>query len=453
MVQQKAMAALEKKAAAGDTMAARDLVVLQEQLSAAQSAAQAQILQHPAMGVIQRILNADDIVPFFDAHLWKSELQNTLQGTYEKAVKKQVTGITQKLAGSLRDALSIHQPYNEATAAYAKIVPLYTKEYAAKLRRAALTDPESLVRMIDPRKPTAARMLRDVIVTQSAEGGQAARGQAAWDLVRSAWTHDHVFKGGLAQLETNLGKLPKEFADVFYGDESGAVVLQNLQAIASAYKAALESGAREIAGAKAAGQAGVEGARRAGETAVEAAMRQQAALRGQAAAGVEAARATGRAEVETTRRVAQSTVDQATREAAGVRRLATADVTAARRARRIARAPSIEEIRFGRSSLAGRQPTLEELAAHGIRAFVLGPTQIWGGLSWLKLLRGPAEKDLIEWAAYSSANTQRFVRLVTGPSPTGMAIADLLRAAGIMGDEPLTPAGRPSRRVGAPPPR
>jgi len=409
-LQQKTMQALEKKAATGDARAADDLLVLQEQVNAAQKAAQEQTLQHPAMGVISRILNAGDVVPFFDAHLWKSELQNALQGTYDKAVKKQVTSITQRLTGSLREALAIHEPYNEATAAYAKIVPLYTKEYAARLKKNALSDPESLIRMINPNKPTAARMLRDVLVTQSAEGGDAAGGQRAWDLVRSAWTHTHVLKGGVEKLDANLAKLPEEFSTVFYGDQSGQAVLQNLRQIASAYKVAAAGSEAGIGVAKTVAERGLEQARRVGEAGIE----------------------------------------QATREGAGTRRLAAGDITAARRAKRVAKAPTAEEVRFGHSTVAGKQPTLDELVAHGLRAFVLGPTQIWGGLSWLKLMRGPAEKDLLEWAAYSSANTQRLVGLLTGPSPTGMAIADVLRSSGILSaPEPTKPAAR----VGQPPPR
>lgn len=402
---------LEQSAAAGNRTATQTL----EALTAAQATAQQEVLKHPALGVLQRILNAGDIVPFYDAHLWKSELQNALQGTYDKAVKKQVTSMTQRLTGGLREALRGHAPYDQATAAYQQIVPLYTKEYAARLKKSALTDPESLIRMISPEKPTAARMLRDVLVTQSAEGGDAAGGQRAWDLVRSAWTHSRVLKGGIAQLDANLATLPQEFSSIFYGDQSGQAVLRNLHQLASAYKAATTTSAAGVATAQSAAARGVEQARRLGDASIE----------------------------------------QATRQGADVRRLAAQDITAARQVKRAAGAPTVDELRFAHSTLAGRQPSLDELAAHGLRAFVLGPTQIWGGLSWLKLLHGPAEKDLLEWAAYAPANTQRLVRLLTGPSPTGMAIADVLRASGVLSDgrQPPARAQGPGANVGRQPPR
>lgn len=236
------VARLEQQAAGagGDAGRARAILAAREtvlaDLDAAQAAAHQETLKHGAFEVIQRILNADDVVPFLDTHLWKSELQNALAGTYDKAVKTRVTSITERLAGGLRDALRGNVPYDKATAAYKKIVPLYTKEYAAQLRKEALTDPESLIRAIDPGKPTAARMLRDVLVTQSAVVGKGAQGQRAWDLVRSAWTYTNVMKGGIEQLGKHLDDLPHEFADVFYGDASGSQILQNLRTIASGYR-------------------------------------------------------------------------------------------------------------------------------------------------------------------------------------------------------------------------
>ncbi len=460
------MARLEQQAAAGSKEAAAILKAVggtSAELAAAQEAATRETLKHPAMGVINRILNADDIVPFYDAHLWKSELQNALQGTYDKAVRKQVTSITQKLTGSLREALAVHEPYNRATAAYAEIVPLYTREYAAKLRKAALTDPEALIRMISPNKPTAARMLRDVLVTQSAEGGQPEAGRRAWDLVRSAWTNQNVLKGGVETLDKNLAKLPKEFADVFYGDETGSHVLQNLRQIASAYKAAVEAGGLGVAEAKAAGEAGVEAAREAGRAGVE-------ATREAARFGVESARETGESvvrvarregatEVAGARRARERMVEEATREGAVVRRQAASDIVEARQARRLAREPTLEEIRFRHSTLSGKQPTVEQIGADIARAAILGPQSMWGGLSMMRLLKGPREADLLEWAAYSDAHTRMLVDLLTGPTPTGNAISTVLRMSGVLddleGDQPRHQARQRQRQasgVGMPPP-
>ena len=412
------LARLEQQAAASGSKGsaeARAILAAREKILAdletAQEAAHQETLKHPAMGVISRILNADDVVPFLDAHLWKSELQNALAGTYDKVIKKQVTNITQRLAGGLREALAVHQPYNVATAAYQAIVPLYTKEYAATLRKAAMTDPEALIRTIRAGKPTAARMLRDLLVTQSAEGGKVAEGQAAWDSVRSAWTHQNVLKGGIDALEGNLTKLPKEFSDIFYGDASGQTVLQNIRQIASAYKSAKQTGLFDIAAAKAAGEAQIEATRQAGVRAVE---------------------------------VAQQG-------AAGVRRQAAEDIRGARLAKREARAPTPEELAFSISSVGpGRVLNPAQVFADLARFLALGPAQIWGGLSGMRLLlKGPRGADLIQWAAYSPQRTQLLVKLFTGASPTGHVISGAGRVVGGMIGQP-PPATSP--QVATPPP-
>ena len=93
------------------------LAAMQEAVAGAQAEAEAEQLKHPAMGLITRILNAPDEVPFEAAHLWKVELGNALQGTFDKAERKQVTNLTMHLAGGLRESLRGHAPYDAATAA------------------------------------------------------------------------------------------------------------------------------------------------------------------------------------------------------------------------------------------------------------------------------------------------------------------------------------------------
>ena len=297
------------------------------ELAGAQAEAARETLKHPAMGVLNRILNAPDTVPFYDAHLWKSELQDAIRGTVDNATRSRLTTTTARIAGGLRDALAGHEPYNEATAAYAKIAPLYEEGYGGKFLEQAKHHPESLVQMISPDDPTPTHMLHDLLVKQPASIGKGAEGQQAWDLVRSAWTYKHLLKGGISALDENIEKLSPEFTQAMYGDQAGQQVLQNLKTIGAAFKSAVTT--------------------------------------------------------------------------------------------------------FNRSSLGGSQPSAETLAAHGLRALILGPGEVWGGLSWVKLLTGPEEKDLIEWAAYSPANTRRLVNFVTGPSPTGAAVADFLRSAGL----------------------
>lgn len=382
--------ALEQKAATGDTAAAAILAALEktgtEALEDAQSIAQREMLKHPAMGVINRILNADDVVPFLSAHLWKSELQDALRvgGAYDRAITRQVTRITQRLADGLRDTLRIHEPYNLLTEKYKAVVTAHTKHYAAQFRKLAETDPDALVRMIKTSQPGPTRLLRDLLVGQSAEVGKGAEGQAAWDLVRTAWTQQNVLKGGIEKLGANLAKLPRSFTDVFYGDASGSAVFQRLHTINSAYQAAVTT-AR--AGARA-------GSRQAGR-----------------------------------------------------------DVTGAARALQRGRRPTPTEREFLESSIAGKQLSPSELAAHGIRAVGLGPFQIWGGLSWLKLLTGPQERDLLHWGYLTDAGTEWWIKALTGRNVSGEFLANGFRAAGILNEEsPASPVGQPSP-IGQPPPR
>jgi hypothetical protein len=411
-----AKARLEQQAAAGDATAAATLRAMgggAADLAAAQAEVARETYKHKAMGVLNRILNADDIVPFHDAHLWKSELQEALRDTYDKAQRKQVEAITAKIAGGLREALD-WAPYNQATEAYEAIIPAYTKEYVAAFRKVAQTDPTAIVRDIRPNNPEAARLLRDVLVTQSAEGGQPEAGQRAWDLVRSAWTHQHVLSKGLDGLDAQLQRLTsrpieREFTEIFYGDASGRQVLEHMQTIARTYQAAKAAVPELTAAARQAGEAALEGARAGGDAAVEAA------------------------------RTA----------AAGVRRQAATDIRTARLALREARLPTEAETRYLQSSLARGTLTPEQVGADIVRgALIRG---LWGFLSLMRLARGPRERDLLEWMAYSPARTQTWVRLATGANPTAVGIADLLRGVFQVGGREDQVGRPPDRAQGAGP--
>ena len=400
-------------AASSDPRAAASLAQMQEAVAGAQAEAEGELLKHPALGVINRILNAEEIVPFADAHKFKGELDDALRGTWDKAVKKRVQGITQHLRTGLRSALSVHEPYNAATAAYEAIIPLYTKGIEPQLRRVAVESPGRFVKMISPDEPVMAQMFQDLLVKQAAEGGNAAAGQRAWDGVRSAWTHDRIIKGGIDGLSDRIAKnTPPEFAEVMFGDESGQQILQNLKTIAATHKTALEQGARAEANQQAIGQAGVK-----------------------------ASREIGRQEVERAQATAQASIGAATE-----------GVQTARAARAVAKAPTTAEERFKQASIL---PFTKESAAQLPGADLLrviggSPNSIYWGLSLLRLLHGPRGADLIEWAAYSPQLTQRLVQGLTRPW-AGQGAADVLRAgSGMVGQPPpqsLTP------QVGTPPPR
>ena len=209
---------------------------IQTALAKAQEDQAATTLKHPAMAVLGRIINAEDTVPFHAAHLFKRELDEAIGTAWDKSVRSRVTNITKTARGTLREALGVHEPYNQATAAYQAIAPLYTKGLAPKLRRVAVEDPEAVVRLINPKKPTETAMLRDLLVGQSAKVGQEQAGQQAWDGVRSAWTAENITGGPIEKLGTRLDKLDKDFAHVMYGDPAGQTVLTNLRSISTAYQ-------------------------------------------------------------------------------------------------------------------------------------------------------------------------------------------------------------------------
>jgi hypothetical protein len=232
---------------------------VQQAIAAAQGEAEKDLLKHPAMGVINRILNAEDDVPFAAAHQFKRELDEAVgAGNWDRSVQKRVTNITKGLRGALRERLSVHAPYNRATAHYATIAPLYTKEIAPKLRKLAATRPEALISMIKGGEPTPAKMLRELLTTQAEAGGGGAEGRAAWDQVRASWTHEKILRGGVEKLEGTIGKLDPEFVEVMYGDVSGQQVLANMKAISAAYQQAIAREPAALQAAKAAGRQGLD---------------------------------------------------------------------------------------------------------------------------------------------------------------------------------------------------
>jgi len=338
-------------------------------------------MKHPALGVLGRILNAEDTVPFAATHGFKMELDQALKtrGAWDKGVHDRVTGMTMKLRSVLRESLRGHAPYDQATAAYNAIAPLYTQGLAPKLRKAAIDDPGVAVHQLSPRFPEKARLLRDLLVTQGAAGGGAAEGQAAWDSIRAAWTHDKIMKKvKLGGIEDYFNKLDPDFAGVVYGDQTGSAIKQNLLDIDRAYKAAEQRGQDLVA---------------------------QTAERG--LQGQEMLRQTHRVE-------------------------------------------------------AGKIATERD----ALSASRLGAPPPGGGfLPWKwsltrRLLHGPRSSELLRWAAYSTANTQRVVRALTSPVP-GMAVADVIRLSGlgsilseVVGIPPperSRPAGT-SAGIGSPPP-
>ena len=445
------------KAAAGEVARATP----EGQLAAAQAEATTETLKHPAMGVLQRILNAGDTVPFKDAHLWKVELDNAIRNTRDQTVKSQVASLTQKFTGSLREALrgAGHAPYEAATAAYAKIAPLYTKGVAPRLRKLAVEEPEAIVRLLNPNQPTKARMLVDLLTTQAAEGGDEAAGRQALEAVQSAWVYQNIVRGGIEKLGDRLAKIPQAFKDAFLSGPKAEAVLDNLQLIHTAFQTAVLTG-----------EHGVEAATRAGKAGVASAT----ALASERTAGATAA---GQQTMTAARGVREGIIAQTREHGAAAVEQAAQGIAPAGRALREGKvgiraqeqALAAQQTALGKSSLA---PTLRPEA--GIRAgadllrvgaMAVGAAasplhSIWSTISLFRLLKGPTAADLVHWAALSPTGTRAFVKAITSPVP-GPALAALARSSGILGDstdQPVRPA-RPAHQplparqpVGGPPP-
>jgi hypothetical protein len=213
-----------------------------------------------------------------------------------------------------------------------------------------------------------------------------------------------------------MGKLDPEFADTLFGDESGKMIRQNLQTLSNAYDDAIAKGtianAAQLEAAKTA-EAGVAAARKSGADLLKTTKR----LNRQ---GVQEAQTEAGAKVEGARVAANQQVGYAQGQA-----------DTARRALTTAKAPTAEELKFQRSTLAPKNvQSAEQVGANVLRAATLGPGSIWGGLSLARLLKGPKAADLIEWAAYSPKHTQMLVKAMTSTVP-GTLVADVIRASGL----------------------
>ncbi len=192
---------------------------------------------HPLPGVLQAIGDAPDVVPFKAAHQYKRLLDESVN--WESPAKKQIQQITKATRNDLRAAMTGHQPYDQATQAYANALPLFTKGAAAKLHKAAIDNPESLIDVLKPNAPTRLDMLHEVLTTHATEGGGQAEGEQAWNGIRAAWTRKHFISGGVEKFDSQVQKIDPEFLKTMYGDHEGQVVLGNLQQISTAYQQAL----------------------------------------------------------------------------------------------------------------------------------------------------------------------------------------------------------------------
>jgi hypothetical protein len=398
-----------------------------------------QLMANPAMHVIGRILNAAKtglVKPGRDVHLWKSQLQQAIRGTYDAVQRSQAENITMKVAKELRRALAGNEAYDAATAAYEAASPAFTEHVASTIRSVARDSPEAIVDLLNPDRPSHARTLVSLLTEYAEKGGGkegAAAGRAALQQVRDAYLHKHVFEGGIEGLSERLAGLRArpEFTDALFGGEYKEV-FDNLDAIVKAYNDKVVEAASLQTAATMQGKYGVETAADASRAEVEAArQRAEAALQG---TRVSAKAARDKAAAEAAERTRQVVAQgkgkvEVARRGKEAERLATAkELREARRAVQTRKAglgntpEEIAEREFAESSLGGknlRRP--EQVAADLMHATLTSMGNVWGGLSRARLLIGAKDADIIKYAAHSSARTQAVVAAIKAAKFPGVA--------------------------------
>jgi hypothetical protein len=394
-------------------------------------------MQNPAFHVIGRILRAADSVPFKDAHLWKSQLQQAIRGAYSDASRTQTEGITMKVAKELRKLLSGNEAYDAATAAYGKAAPAFTEHVGQTIRSVARDSPEAIVDLLSPDRPSHARTLVSLLTDYAAEGGGkegAEAGQAALTKLRDAYLHKNLFSGDLAGLGERLAKLRSnpEFVDALFGEEYDPV-LRNLDEIVKAYNDKVVEAASLQTTAKMQGKHGVEVARDTGRASVEEARK----LADKAIQGARTTAKTAKdkaledaaAEAKRVAGQGKQTVEGVRRSNEAARTTTQRDLRAARRkvqTRRAGIGGSAEETaerEFTESSMAGksaRRP--EQVAADLLHAVLLGPGNVFGGLGLVRSVIGTSDADVLKYATHSTQTAKAVaaaIRATKIPGVTG----------------------------------
>jgi len=111
---------------------------LREILARIDDAQLQELVKHPAVKVLSRILNMPEALDFATLHQIESQLRRSVQGSGDKVINSYVTDTTRHLVGLLRDTLAgnlekgaaPHLPFEEATKRYADVVKLFTEGHA-----------------------------------------------------------------------------------------------------------------------------------------------------------------------------------------------------------------------------------------------------------------------------------------------------------------------------------
>lgn len=349
---------------------------------------------HPLPRLLGEFQQEADVIPFEEAHKWKMLLDSAVN--WDHPEKDLVLQMTKGLRNSLRQAMSGYEPYEVATQAYANLMPLYYEGLGDAIIKAVADNPAKVVRLLKPEDPQGALALRNLLVGQSAAGGDAAMGEQAWNALRSAYTHEQLAVGGIDKLSQRVHELVEqrpEFARVVFGDATGQQVLSNLDRIGTAFNQAVLQRTDNLATIKAIGEAGKQQARDA------------------AAAAIKGARRQGATSVRQVSRAAQDAVTQVQRENAAARQ----SVSGA----------------MGQLDESSLRPFTSRRAFESEAANVLNvakrPSSVYGSLGALRLLVAPKASEIVEWAALSTPRTQRMVSFMLDPK-LDRALAQLVRS-------------------------
>ena len=384
---------------------------LSEQVAAAQ---QEGLIKHPAMPVLTRLLNAaqqGQKIPMEALHLMKSELSQSIQGSFGQVIKPQSTNIIQKIVGMMSKQLDEHEPYRLASDAYQNVAQLFTKGYAPIIADIARTEPEKLIQAISPDSPSAAKMLVSVLTDEAANGGGAAGKQAgdqALGAVQGAWLHRDILSGPLDTLSERVAQLRQsapEFVQAFLGDSRAQATLKSIENQGDLFNQLVAEHAGNVKSAQAAMDIGVKSAEQEGSTAVEAARR--------AAEG----------KLDTARTAADTALEAHAQNRAATRMDISGKIRQVRADMRAARAGSPEAQAFKASTFADPRSQAERMLAHVTRGAIsaegyrlFGPIGIALGI--LGRLGKASDADLIKYAAYSPKLTG-IVRTLYGAGAPG----------------------------------
>lgn len=381
-------------------------------------------------GLLGKIQDVEsDTIPFDVAHTVKQLLDEAVN--WDQVAKKSVTRMTKAARIALRETMGDmgHAAYETATAVYHGLVPIYRKGIGKKVTAlAASPDGASrLAAILHSGDASQALTLKNLLVGQAAQGGDAAAGLNAWTQIRSNYTYDKILSGGIDNLASRLTKLTTEnpeFARVVYGDPQASAVLTNLSHVADAYAAARVNLAEQTVRAKALGAAGIAEAKDVNAAALSTA-------KAGADATIAANAQTGRQQVRATRQAGEN-----------------------------ARNAVSSEVRAFNASKMRRYVSgnLDEKFADVVRAGLLLPHgSYWGAVSLMNLLKAPSGKDLLQWIGYSNRRTKMLVRALSAPGFDGPAASALLREMrGVLSDpsiaDPNAAAAAPAAATATSPP-